>query len=59
MDTGILEGLALVNCSESMALCQEGMTRLELGPVMTPDGVPPYATRLDGLCSRRGDTYVI
>jgi hypothetical protein len=38
-----------------MALCNEGTTRLKLGPVMTPDGVP-YAMRLDGLCSQRGNT---
>jgi hypothetical protein len=44
----------MVNCSESMALCKEGTTRLKLGPVMTPDGVS-YLTRLDGPYSRRGD----
>jgi hypothetical protein len=46
--------MVMVNCSESMALCKEGTTRLKLGPIMTPDGVS-YLTRLDGPCSRRGD----
>jgi hypothetical protein len=48
----------MVNCSENMALSQEGTTRLKLvGPVMTPDGVP-YPTRLDGLCAPEEATLI-